>query len=172
MVVAGSKSPPGLQFHRGQKLGPEQVGAAAVMGQCRQRIGRVEIALHRAIVGFKGPEGQQHLAGQSEFGLDPVKDRAMPARHRAAPVDAVLRNQPARKLDERHLEHALRPVGAQHLGILPQAGREPVERGAVDAPGPGFGFQPLQERVEVAATGRGRAHGGGKPGQRPGAGQG
>ena len=50
-----------------QKLWTEQMRAAAIMRQSRQRVHRVEIPLHRAVIRLKRPKGGNDLRRNPEF---------------------------------------------------------------------------------------------------------
>lgn len=95
------------EFQRGEDLGSEQFGATAIMGQRDKRVHGVEIALHRAKVSLERPEGQQNPAGHPELALYPVEDRIPFLCVSLAGLNAVLADEPARKVDEGHLENAL-----------------------------------------------------------------
>ena len=47
------------------------------MGEGDKRIGRVEIALEGAVVGFKSPKGQKHAAVHAIGAFNVVEDRVI-----------------------------------------------------------------------------------------------
>jgi len=118
------------QFHRRQHLRSEQAGPAAIMRQRHQRVAGVVIALEAAVIRLEGPERQQDAARHADLGLDPVEDAGLRLGLPAAVDQPVLADQGARELDEILLEKPLRPVGADHLGILPHPGEEGVDGAA------------------------------------------
>jgi hypothetical protein len=122
------------------------------MGEGDQRVGGVEIALEGTEIGLERPERQQHPARDAVFGFDPPENPGVFFGVGAPAVDAVLRDQPAREIDEGHLEHALGAIGAQHLGILGDGSEEGIDRGLVVAGGDRLGFKPVDEGGEGAAA--------------------
>ena len=110
------------------------------MGQRDQCVARVEITLIAAVIGFKGPERQQNTARYAILCFDLVENGFVFAGIGAPRVDAILGNQAAGKVDKRFLEHALRPVGSQNLGILLNPLEEPVHCSCVVAAGFGLGL--------------------------------
>ncbi len=96
-----------IKLKRGEHLGAEQVRTAAIVGQGHQRVERVEIALKGSEIGLKRPERKEDAPRNAIFAFDAVKHGVVFLCIRAAPIDAVLRNQAAREVDERLLEDAL-----------------------------------------------------------------
>ena len=62
-----------IKGHRRENLWAEQFWTAAIMGQCDQCVGGVEVTLERAVISFKSPERQQHVAVYAICGLDVIK---------------------------------------------------------------------------------------------------
>ena len=108
------------------------------MGQGDQRVAGVEIPLKAAVVGLKGPKGQQDATVDAIGGFNPAKGAVVFFGHRPAPVDAVLRYQVAGKLDKGFLEHPLRPIRPQNLGVLAGAFEKAVDGCPVISRSQGF----------------------------------
>ena len=143
---------PAVHFQRRENLRAEQFRATAIMRQRDQRIHRVEIALHRAEIGFKRPEGQQYAGVHPELAFGRIKNRPVTLVIANPVIQTVLRNQRAREIQKRALEDALSPVGSDDRRIAADTGEKPVHQGAVIAHADSFCFQPANETAEIAAT--------------------
>ena len=127
------------------------------MGECGQRVQRVEVALKRAVIRLERPEGQQNAPADAVVPFDPVKDGVIFAPIRDAGIDPVLRDQAAGKAGKVELKDPLRAIRLDDLGVLSHAGKEPVDRCGGVALLDRFGLETLHELAESsAALGQGR----------------
>ena len=127
--LCGIKAALGRQGDGGKHLRLEQFRATTIMGQGQKGVPGVEIALHRAVVGFKRPECQKHAARHAKSALRLVEDGRVALRILAPMIHPVLADHPACELCERHLENALPPVAAQGATVLCGTLQEAVHRG-------------------------------------------
>ncbi len=122
------------------------------MGERHQRVQRIEIALHRAVIGLERPEGQKDAGGDAVVRLSAPEDGGVVRRVPGAVLQPPGADDGAREFDEILLEHALRPVGAQHLRILAHAIEEAADKRRVIASACGFVGEPRDEAAEAAAA--------------------
>lgn len=116
----------GKKLHGSKDLGAEQLGSATIMRQRHKRIGGVKITLKRTVIRLEGPEGQKDIAVYAIGLFDPVENRRPLPCLGLARVDAVLRNQAAREIDEGALEDTLGTISTQNSRVLPYRSKETV----------------------------------------------
>src|SRR5664279_4949446 len=110
---------------RVEQFGLEFVGAAAVIGERRDRTHNVHFAQIDTVVGLQSPDSHDHGAGYAVFLFDAPEYVGVLLHHLGAFGQPVARNHAAGKLFEALLEHALTPVGREHLVV----DGDPVEGG-------------------------------------------
>src|ERR1700686_231827 len=137
-------------------MAAEHVAAAAVIGQRRERLERLVLALARAEIALQAPERGDDRGRHAEFLLLARKDRLVlldlgrtllqpvGSQHLVGEFEKVLR------------EEALPAVDADDALVEHQIGRSGVDRGGRDALGGGFLLEigkPAVEAASVAAIG-------------------
>ena len=98
---------------RVHQLGLEQVGAAAIIGERRQRAQRREFSDVDAEIGLQAPDRHQHFAGHAIGLFDAPEHRAVLLEHVGA-ARQPRRNHAAGKFLEALAEDLLRLVPGQH----------------------------------------------------------
>lgn len=113
------------ELEQGDELRTEQVRAAAVVGERDERIERVEIALNRAIVGFKPPESGKNRTRNAISIFNFLEDIGIFDEIFLAFLQACLGNEALGKFGESEIENGLLAVAAQNFlvdGSLVQFG--------------------------------------------------
>jgi hypothetical protein len=98
-----------VELQRREDLRAEEVRTPAVVRQRHQRVHRVEVTLHRAVVRFERPEGEEDAGADPILPLNAVEDGIVALGIALPVVDAVLADEPAGEIGEGPLEDALRP---------------------------------------------------------------
>ncbi len=141
-----------VKLQRGKDMRAEQFGAAAVMGQCDQRIERVVIALKGAEIGLEGPEGQQDASAYAEPPFGFVKDGVEALTIASSCIKPVLADETPREFDEGLREKSLTPVGIQRALVEPGAAEKAIDRALIEPALHRFRPKALHELAKISAA--------------------
>ena len=144
---------------RSNQLGPEEFRPAAVVCERGERVDRIEVALNSAKVGFKCPKSGDDRRWDAIFALNTVKYTGVFLHVGSAVFHAVAGDHALGKIQERHLEDALRPVARQDLPVNLRTGECLICGTCGQAFGNGFLFHAGKECLKITATLLGRSRG-------------
>ena len=135
-----------------QQLWTEQVRAAAIMCQCRQRVDRIEIPLHRAEIGFQCPESCDHLGRDTELLPCALKNGGISLHICSTVIHPIAADGALREFKESLFENALRSITRQNGLVNLYARKRRINRCVGIAHARSVSRHAIQKSAEIAAT--------------------